>query len=337
MYLSEGEMMSGAIRIADRPKPEAEGFGGVFSQTWFPVCLSEEAAADVVKGFDFLGGRVIVVRDADGRAQVLSAYCPHLGADLCTGEMVEGTVRCPFHFWRYGPDGRCVATGSGDPVPPTANLFAFPTVEKFGSIFAFNGTKPLFDLPDFPGAPEKLVWKIGEYDRLMPADPWVICCNTPDMQHIQVVHGISFDNGMPHQDVEWTPHSMVYHFRGKMRDGTVIEFRVGIFGTNIYWQDGYVDGRWFGFVAPMGLPAPGKSRLFFAVAVGADDADPEGAQAFLDAMYDMEVRIATEDLPIIERARFRPGTLTKADRTLGRFLQYLRDHPRAHPSADFIG
>ncbi len=330
-------MNAGAARIAGLAVPQAEGADHRFSQTWFPVCLSGNAKTGIVNGFDFLGGRVIVIRDADGRAQVLSAYCPHLGADLCTGEMVEGSVRCPFHFWRYGPDGRCVATGSGDPVPPTAKLFAFPTEEKFGCIFAFNGTEPLFELPDFPDAPEKLIWKVGEYDRLMPADPWVICCNTPDMQHIEVVHGISFDDGPPHKDVEWTETSMVYEFRGKMRDATPIAFRVGIFGTNIYWQDGYVNGRWFGFVAPMGLPRPGQSHLFFAVAVAQDDADPEGARAFLDAMYDMEVGIATEDLPIIERARFRPGTLTKSDRTLGRFIQYLRDYPRAHPSADFIG
>lgn len=316
--------------------PSAEGVDGLFSQTWFPICLSSDVGSNEVKGYDFLGGRVIVMRDADGQARVLSAYCPHMGADLCVGDVVDGTVRCPFHYWRYGPDGKCVATGSGDAVPPTAKLFAFPTVERFGMVFAFNGTEALFDLPDFPKPPEKLVWKIGEWDRPMPVDPWVICCNTPDMQHIQVVHGISFDRGEPHKEVEWTPHSMRYRFDGKMREGTPISFDVGIFGTSIYWQHGMLGGRWFGFVAPMSLPRPKQSRLFFAVAVEDDPSDPEGTRAFLDAMYDLEVGIATEDLPIIERARFKPGTLTKSDRTLARFFQYLREYPRAHPSAEFI-
>jgi hypothetical protein len=111
---------------------------------------------------------------------------------------------------------------------------------------------------------------------------------------------------------------------------------VGIYGTSIYWQEGEFAGRWFGFVAPMGLPRPGESRLFFAVAVEEDEADPDGARAFLDAMYDLEVGIATEDLPILERARFRPGTLTRSDKSLGRFFRYLRAYPRAHPSIDFI-
>jgi hypothetical protein len=53
-------------------------------------------------------------------------------------------------------------------------------------------------------------------------------------------------------------------------------------------------------------------------------------------MYDLEVAVATEDLPIVERARFQPGLLTRSDRSLARFLQYLRDYPRAHPSAEYI-
>ncbi|MDT9599141.1 aromatic ring-hydroxylating oxygenase subunit alpha [Sphingosinicella rhizophila] len=316
--------------------PPFEGTDGVYSQTWFPVCRSDEAEAGKVHGADFLGGRVIVMRDADGKASVLSAYCPHLGADLCTGEMIENTVRCPFHFWRYGPDGRCVTTGSGDPIPPTARLFAFPTVERYGCIFAYNGDDPSFEIPGFPDAPERLIWKTGEYEGGLPTDPWVVCCNTPDMQHIEVVHGISFDNGQPHDQVEWTDHSMLYAFNGKHRDGAPINFRVGIYGTNIYWQDGYIDGRWFGFIAPMGLPTPGNTRLFFAVAVEDDGSDPAAARAFLDAMYALEVQVATEDLPIVERARFRPGTLTRSDKSLSRFLRYLRDYPRAHPSAQFI-
>ena len=30
------------------------------------------------------------------------------------------------------------------------------------------------------------------------------------------------------------------------------------------------------------------------------------------------------------------GALTRGDRTLARYLQFLRDYPRSHPSAAFI-
>lgn len=316
--------------------PLPEGAGGLFSQSWFPVCQSVDIEQGQLKGFDFLDGRVIVVRDAQGKAQVLSAYCRHLGADLSGGEMIDGAVRCPFHYWRYGPDGRCIQTGSGDPIPPTAKLFQFPTVERFGFVFAFNGPEPLFDIPAFPKDPATLRWKTGVYEHLMHVDPWVICCNTPDMQHISAVHGIKFDAGEPHDQLQWTDHSMLYRLIGTHRGGQRIDFRVGIFGTTIYYQEGEIDGRWFGFMAPMGLLRPGLSTLYLAVAIEDDPSDPVGSQAYLDNLYALEAHVASEDLPIVERAHFRAGTLTKSDRSLARFLQYVKDYPRAHPSAKWI-
>ncbi|HVO46026.1 MAG TPA: Rieske 2Fe-2S domain-containing protein [Steroidobacteraceae bacterium] len=317
-------------------QPPGEGEDGLFTQSWFPICLSTDVAPGTFRGYDFLDGRVIVMRDEQGVAQVLSAYCRHLGADLSGGEMIEGTIRCPFHYWRYAIDGRCVGTGSGDPAPPAARLFRFPTMEKYGCVFAFNGSEPLFEMPDFPRPAATLRWKFGTYERLMHVDPWVICCNTPDMQHIKSVHGIQFDGGEPHDQVQWTPTSMVYRLRGRHRGGQPVDFRVGIYGSNIYFQEGEIDGRWFGFMAPMGLARPKNSTLFLAVAVEDDPADPAGTQQFLDRMYALEAFVASEDLPIVENAHFRPGNLTRSDRSLARFLRYLRDYPRAHPSASCI-
>ena len=37
-----------------------EGAGGLFTQSWFPICLSSAIPPGVVKGFDFLDGRVVV-------------------------------------------------------------------------------------------------------------------------------------------------------------------------------------------------------------------------------------------------------------------------------------
>jgi phenylpropionate dioxygenase-like ring-hydroxylating dioxygenase large terminal subunit len=119
-------------------RPPAEGENGLFSLTWHPICLSSDVAPGQVKGFDFLDGRIVVMRGEDGVAQVLSAYCLHLGADLCVGNVVGNHLRCPFHHWHYDATGKCVKTAAGDPPPPTARLFRFPTVERYGVIFAFN-------------------------------------------------------------------------------------------------------------------------------------------------------------------------------------------------------
>ena len=41
--------------------------------------------------------------------QSIDAFCPHLGAHLGYGGLVEeSTIRCPFHAWRFDGTGACV-------------------------------------------------------------------------------------------------------------------------------------------------------------------------------------------------------------------------------------
>lgn len=68
---------------------------------------------DLVNGIFFsprLGEQVAVFRAENGKAHVLDAYCPHLGANLAVGGRVLGDcLECPFHGWQFqGSDGKCV-------------------------------------------------------------------------------------------------------------------------------------------------------------------------------------------------------------------------------------
>lgn len=313
-----------------------EGEDGLFTQTWWPICLASDVAPGEARGFDFLDGRVVVFREAGGEARVLSAICPHLGADLAVGDVHEGALRCAFHHWRFDGAGRCLRTGVGDRVPPRARLFRFPTVEKHGIVWAFNGTAPAWQLPDFEHPERELARKAIVLPDTLPVDPWLLCCNTPDMQHIRALHGVSFAHGDPHDEVEWTDHSMQYDFAGKHRRGEAISNRVGIFGTSLYVQTTELAGRWFGFLAPFGLPRPGRSRVFMVVVARKDSGAPEEVERFLDEVLALETRVVGEDVAVMQTIRFRQGALTPSDRTLARFFDYLRAFPRAHPSAEFI-
>ncbi|MEX1147443.1 MAG: Rieske (2Fe-2S) protein [Sphingomonadales bacterium] len=318
-----------------KPVPN-EGEDGLFTQSWFPICLATDVPAGTVKGYGFLDGRVVVFRNSKGAVQVMSAYCPHMGADLAVGDVVGDHVRCAFHHWEYDVGGACVKTMVGDPAPRSARLFRFPTAEKFGLIWAFNGEEPLWDLPDFPYPDEDLAFKTIELPGLSLVDPWIQCCNTPDMQHIKALHGVSFDAADPHDEVRWTDHSLMYDFNGVHVNGEIIENTVGVFGTSLYYQTTTIDGRWFGFLTPMGMPRPGASKNFMVVAGKKSDGTPEDVEQWLDFVLEFEKRVVNEDLPIMETIRFRPGTLTRSDLTFARYVDFLRRYPRAHPSAPYI-
>src|SRR5262245_9767650 len=113
-----------------------QGEGG-YDQCWYPLALSRDVPAGTVLGRDFLSGRAVVWRGEDGAARVHSAYCRHLGADLSVGKVMGSELRCAFHHWRYDGGGTCRATAGGDAVPLDTRLFAFPTAERFGLIWAF--------------------------------------------------------------------------------------------------------------------------------------------------------------------------------------------------------
>jgi phenylpropionate dioxygenase-like ring-hydroxylating dioxygenase large terminal subunit len=224
----------------------------------------------------------------------------------------------------------------GDTPPSGARLFQFPTVEKYGLIWAFNGESAGFDIPDFPYPEEELLIKTEAFDVLMPVDPWVICCNTPDMQHIKALHSITFDQDDPDKEIEWTNHSMLYNFKGKHANGEPIAYRVGIYGTTIFYQSSVFNGRWFGCLAPLGMPRPGQTKAYLVIAARKADSDAAATEAFVNFAMDLEKKVVSEDVPILQTIRFKPGTLTKSDKALAKFLQYLRDYPHAHPSAEFI-
>lgn len=174
------------VRHLAQPIP-GEGENGVYTQTWFPICLSDEVEQGRVISREFLGGRVVVYRDTAGTAHVLSAYCPHLGADIGVGAVVGDNVQCPFHHWQYNSAGQCVKTAIGDHPPRAARLFKFPTIERFGLVIAFNGVTPLFDFPELFPVPDSELNVSTFRGAVMNCDGWVFAANTPDIDRKSVV------------------------------------------------------------------------------------------------------------------------------------------------------
>ena len=99
-----------------------------FPNGWFAICFDNElAAGGEVLRVSAMGKNLVAYRNASGEVRVLDAYCPHMGAHLGEGGVIdcvngEDTVRCPFHGWAFrGSDGKCVdVTGAKNPTECTA-------------------------------------------------------------------------------------------------------------------------------------------------------------------------------------------------------------------------
>ncbi|MBO9375604.1 Rieske 2Fe-2S domain-containing protein [Sphingomonas histidinilytica] len=324
-------------RRLTRPVP-MEGDNGVFSQTWFPIALSSEVAQGQVIGRDFLDGKVVVFRGENGQVTVASAYCPHVGADLSVGAVVGNHIQCAFHRWEFDQEGWVAKTGVGDPPPPAACLYVFPSQERFGIIWAFNGDEPLWDLFDFEFPDSELEFRPFKTD-VYTCDPWIFAANTPDIQHIKAVHGIRFKMPDPHDAVEWDPYGFRMRLAAIHQQGEDLDWNVGIRGTSTFIQEGSVDGWWMGVAAGFACPRPGTHIVYLAIAVKKGDGTPEGDRLVDERLTfgtELLARTAREDKPILDTIHYMPGALTRGDTSLARWLDIVRNYPRAHPSRDFI-
>lgn len=320
----------------DGKRVPPEGENGLFSQSWFPIALSSEVPEGTIIGRDFLDGRVIVYRGKDGVARIQSAYCPHIGADLATGTVIENRVQCAFHKWEYDENGMCVKTGAGLPPPPNACLYTFPVSERYGIIYVFNGHEPLWQITGFEYPDDQLVHAAFVSEKYN-CDPWIFASNTPDTQHISVVHGIRFKAADPMDMVSWEKWGLRMKIDATHQANEDLAWEAGIYGTSTFFQQGTVDGWWLGISAGFSLPRPGTHYVYISVLVR--NVEMEGGKTIqerLDYGKMLLGRTAAEDKPILDSIHHKVGYLTKADTALAKYFEFLRNYPRAHPSSEFI-
>ncbi len=313
-----------------------EGEDG-FAETWHPLCRSSEVERGQVIGRGFLDGQVAIFRGESGTVSVVSAYCPHIGAHLAAGNVVGDEIECGFHKWRFGDDGACTATGCGDPVPGRASLFKYPTQERWGLVWAFNGSEPTWDLPDLGAPDDELIFHPDIPHVDINADPWIFMTNTFDFNHFWSVHGIEFED--PSASITWQTHAATFHLDGRIKEsGATISYELGIFGNNLFWQNGRAGDAWFSFFFPACMHRPGTMRCYFLIAARRGDGSPQALEKAKETVrfgMGLERFLVEQDLKVLNTIRFTRGMLTKSDRALGLFLDHLRRMPRSHAGGAF--
>jgi nitrite reductase/ring-hydroxylating ferredoxin subunit len=302
---------------------EQDETAGGYHQSWFPLALASEVPAGGAVGRDFLGTRVVIYRDAAGRAVVQGAYCPHLGADLSVGQVVDGQIRCAYHHWRFDCAGTCVDIPAGDRIPPGARIPTYPSAEAWGLVWAFNGDAPTFPVPGIPGAEERELICEAHFRGTRALDPWVGVSNGVDFQHLRALHGLP---GVEPDAVRVGAHTIEYRIESPqfVQHGLIT-------GVNTFSQYLALAGE-EAFMLFSGAPIRhGQTMGFYAFGVRDDGTGRTGVAARLDILRGFVQRLLAEDAPVLDTIRFRPRVLVASDRHLARFFRYVREFPRAIP------
>ena len=165
---------------------------------WHPVCTLDELGA-TAEGRGPLAvrllGRDLVVADLGSGPIALVDRCVHRSTRLSVGWVDtdaagHGCVRCAYHGWAYGADGRCVDVPSmpDGPIPPKARVDRFDTVVAYDLVWVRLDSSVPTSLPacDAFGDPEMktlqgdpYTWPVGAPRRVE---------NFTDLAHFAWVH-----------------------------------------------------------------------------------------------------------------------------------------------------
>jgi phenylpropionate dioxygenase-like ring-hydroxylating dioxygenase large terminal subunit len=208
---------------------------------WYLVASANDVG-DRPIGLKRLGRNLLLWRDTAGTVHALDDYCPHRGAPLSLGRVIDGRVSCAYHGFEIDAAGTIAAVPATPDCPLVGQraVRVYPVREIAGAIYVYFSDKPGVTPPE-PALPEELT--SPEWTSFLFTTEWrcnwqVALDNRVDPLHGSFLHSGTFTLGYGRQDSELKVEPYEHGFstvrnnqRGVNIDWHEVEFRPG----NILW------------------------------------------------------------------------------------------------------
>lgn len=137
-------------------------FPDKLEQCWHPVAYSSTLEEGRPHSTMLLDVPIVLWRSPAAELVAMRDVCIHRGTALSLGWLADGCIVCPYHGWRYEPDGACVDIPQTEnpSIPPKARVDTFQCVERYGLVWVALGDPP-YPLPEIPEL-ETTEWRMVE-------------------------------------------------------------------------------------------------------------------------------------------------------------------------------
>ena len=168
---------------------------------WYVAATPDEIDAKPL-GRTLCNERMVFFRGPDGVAAALEDFCPHRGAPLSLGRVVEGRLVCGYHGLEMGCEGKTVCMPQ-QRVERFPAVKKFPCVERYGFIWVWPGDAEKADASTIPHQAwaNDPAWAYGGGLYHVKADYRLMIDNLMDLTHETYVHATSI--GQP--EIDETP------------------------------------------------------------------------------------------------------------------------------------
>ncbi|EQB11420.1 hypothetical protein RLDS_23745 [Sphingobium lactosutens DS20] len=165
---------------------------------WYVAALASELKNELLERM-ILGRRLVLYRTSDGVPVALDDRCAHRSFPLSKSKLVDDTIVCGYHGFRYDRTGDCVEVPSLTKCPATIGVRAYPMVERGPVVWIWMGAAEEADPSTIPPLSwmESSEWtlNIGYLD--LPASYIGLHENLLDLTHIEFLHADTLGAGAP--------------------------------------------------------------------------------------------------------------------------------------------
>jgi 3-ketosteroid 9alpha-monooxygenase subunit A len=188
---------------------------------WYQIAWCGEFKPGDVRPVRYFGRDLVVYCGDGGNYHVLDATCPHMGAHLGYGGCTDGeNIVCPFHGWKWAPDGTNVMVPSEGKPTNRRSITSWHTVVANGIIWVWFdelGREPLWEGPsDLPGVAEGERYDVHPHCvrswRNVKLKPQYVPENNVDIDHLHWIHRAQG----PIDLLEWSADGPVFRTRSRI-------------------------------------------------------------------------------------------------------------------------
>ena len=167
--------------------------GELMRRYWHPIAASSELIDKPTKAVRLLGEDLVLYRDKQGRPGLIGPQCAHRRMSMLLGIPDNDGLRCPYHGWLYGKDGKCLEQPYESAEDPASRfkdrirMPAYPVQELGGLVFAYLGPEPAPLIPRWElFVRDGVLRDIGA--AVIPCNWLQIMENSLDPVHVEWLH-----------------------------------------------------------------------------------------------------------------------------------------------------
>lgn len=158
---------------------------------WYLACFEDELQPGGHMSRMICGEDILIYRTAAGQVAALENRCCHRNVQLSLGYVKGERMKCGYHGWEFGADGRCgliPSLGPDEKIPRAACVRQYPVRAQHKCVWVFVGDPLLAEFEEIPPFKELDEWPMVYNYHVIKANIKLVAESLFDSHHINHVH-----------------------------------------------------------------------------------------------------------------------------------------------------